>query len=209
LRGGSCLRPDTGKQQHHACPLCSVDSSETRRRKDAKNVRSRQTECGVEVAWQGLQCHLQRRDCDMAGMGLACGAGRLHRGARESLVWQLLHEIARRRAQGPSGPELQLAAIKQWSVYTRGRGLADAGSGCHTRQRRATGPRGRAPSTMEDLPGRERRAVGTSEHIAPYHRRRRASSIVLARRCAYHATHTSHPRRTTDTHGTLTKGTSW
>jgi hypothetical protein len=89
----------------------------------------------------------------MAGMGP-------HQGAREILVWHILREIARRKAQGPSGPELQLAAIKQWSAPSKH-------GGCQTsllarrdkRHRRgmrriSRGARGRrwAPASIAHIP---------------------------------------------------------
>jgi hypothetical protein len=80
--------------------------------------------------------------------------------------------------------QLQLAAIKQWSVYTLGSAAYwPEGTGAHRPCCRSA--RGRA--------------VGSNEHIAPYRRRRRASyapAIVWERRCAYDAFHTSHPRQT-------------
>jgi hypothetical protein len=41
------------------------------------------------------------------------------RRTRDSCMAHPAREIARRKAQGPSGPELQLAAIKQWSAPSK------------------------------------------------------------------------------------------
>jgi hypothetical protein len=52
----------------------------------------------------------------------------LHQGAREILVWHILREIvlAERPKGRQAGPELQLAAIKQWSAPSKH-------GGCQTR----------------------------------------------------------------------------